>query len=194
MRTKQRQGAAYAAALAAAALITFLLIFEILTPATVVHASSNTNSVVANVVVSSICYIASNMIPASFGTVSPGTSHVTSFQLVVNDMSGNAASNVFVNVPIGVTGNWLLQTANLNFYSANTLWNPISLATYSGNALTNGNNGADTYVTMAAPSPTNPTNTVSVYFGVAIPAGQGAGVYQQNVILCCNTIAGATYC
>ena len=155
-----------------------------------VMAYETSNVVVFNVFVPGICYIDIGTANIVFGILPPGTNTLTNFQLTVNDIGGNSASNVFVNGDAtdligGATGqqagNWVATSGTGNFYVSNTLWNPTSLNSYTGYPLTFVQH--DTYVFLPAPTVSTPTTTNYVYFGLAVPGGAPAATYDQNIIV-----------
>ncbi len=120
------------------------------------------------------CYISLGTYSISFGTISPGSNSPTSNVVAVNDPGGNVQANVLVDGTDWTTG-------SSNFGVSNTLWNPTSLGTYAGNALTNAL--APTSIIIPAPSVGSPTTSNNIYFGLGVPAGTTAGAYTQNILI-----------
>ena len=99
----------------------------------------------------------------------------TSQVVTDTDTGGNIAANILVD-----GGNWI--SGLNNFYVANTLWDGTSDATYIGNALQLDPNIQDTNIQIAQPTPSAPSKSASIYFGLAVPAGQASGAYTQNIV------------
>ena len=151
-------------------------------------ATSGTNVIQANVVVSSFCQITSlSNALIQFGAVNPGTSVATSNDVLVSGTNQNVAGNVFIQGT-----NWLvLGGTSPNFFVANTLWDQFSVAAGVGNALNlydgvTPGNYVDTKITVPVAGSNN------IYFGMSVPAGTPGGTYAQNAILV-NYCAGTGY-
>lgn len=130
--------------------------------------------VVATVNVPSACAISLTPNAIGFGVVAPSQSTAIS-TLATDTNGGNTNTIIFVGA-----GNWISTTNNLlQFGTAAdeyTAWNPTSTATYSlGNVLQS--TAQSTSINIAA----NSDNVI--YFGVSIPPGQTANVYNQNIII-----------
>ena len=134
------------------------------------YANSLTSNVNANVVVGSACEISLSPAAISFGTLNPGTD--TNTNVVVTDTNnGNLNSYMWV-----YGGNWLLGS-NFGFGVSNTLWDASSQTGYLGAAL------STTPANTAELVGFGPSNSNSIYFGLGIPNGQGAGTYNQIITL-----------
>ena len=127
--------------------------------------------------VQSDCFISLSNTLIGFGAIDPGSNVGTTNVVTVSDPGGNVAANILVD-----GGNWI-SGAN-NFYVYNTVWNPSSSATYVGNGLNLYPVGiTDTNIQIAAPTLSSPTESAPIYFGLAVPGGQAAGAYAQNIVL-----------
>ena len=136
-----------------------------------------TTNVVMTVNVQSYCFISLSNTAIGFGAINPGSNVGTTNVVTVSDPGGNVAANILVD-----GSNWI-SGAN-NFYVANTVWNPTSSATYVGNNLKLDPSGlTDTNIQITAPTLSTPTQSASIYFGLAVPGGQAAGTYTQNIVL-----------
>ena len=131
-----------------------------------------TVAVTANVATQ--CYISLSPLTINFGTINPGANVPTANAVTDNDIGGNIAANVIV-----YGGNWI--AGSNQFGVSNTLWNPTSLGTYSGNALSNST--VNTQIVVPAPTPSHTTASNSIYFGLGIPGGTVAGTYTQNIVI-----------
>lgn len=150
-----------------------------------VGATTVSNQAVANVVVPSFC---SNDLPSNtliqFGSVPSGTNVNTANLVTVSDNNGNLQSNVFI---AGSTWTYLSNSFN----TGNTLWNPSSLGSYGGNALTLYPTYVDTHSVLHVGSSTSN----NFFFGVAVPFGQAPGAYAQKITFqnVCSTSNSMTY-
>ena len=132
------------------------------------------NSITANVLVPATCFTALSPNAITFGVLVPGSSSNTNVLVTDSDTGGNAQATLYVE---GSDLTYLSNTISV----ANTLWNPTSVASYTGNALTGG--FASTGIILIAPTLGNPTTSNSVYFGVRIPGGTPIGTYTQTVTI-----------
>ncbi len=108
--------------------------------------------------------------------IAPGSSVNTANLSVYTNTYGNMNANVFV---MGST--WAYST--YTFGVSNTLWSAAKQGGYSGTALTSS-------FVLAANAVSQGTNTI--YFGVAVPAGQQAGNYLQQITVQAKC-GGSTY-
>ncbi len=137
--------------------------------------SANTFSVTATLTVSGSCYVSVSNSVISFGNINPGSNTPdTSNLVVVQDNGGNVNANILVEGSSWTSG------AN-NFFVANTVWDSSNVAYTSGTSLELApGNLINTNIEIPYP-PTNGAN--NIYFGVAVPPGEPAGVYTQNIVL-----------
>jgi hypothetical protein len=174
---RRKNSGMYAVALSAVLSLIVFVSYLIISPEiTVVHATTGSNAVGANVFVANTCiptlYNGNTVI--NFGSVAPGVSLAATNAETVNNF-GNAPSNIYVD-----GGNWVF--ASNSFLVGNTIW-----------ALTSG--GTATQLTNAfvdTKIPVNLNNGVgnTIYFGVNVPATQAASApssYTQtiNIMLSC---------
>ncbi len=142
------------------------------------YASSNT-ALTANVNVGNVIYLSvtnstgGNVI--NFGSIFPGTSYNTNVPVTDTDSGGNIGANILVE---GTSWALTSNTA-VTFSVGNTLWNPTSLTSYAGNALTT--TFADTNEIVTAPSLSTPATNSIIYFGLGVPSGTTPGNYIQTI-------------
>ncbi|MCL4404702.1 hypothetical protein M1583_01795, partial [Candidatus Marsarchaeota archaeon] len=140
--------------------------------------STTYNAITADVQVGSVCYISLSPTSISFGSVVANSNVPTNVLVTDTDTGGNAAATLLVNGT-----NWFLNGNSLatSFGVSNTLWDSGTQTIYTGNALSN--TLVSTGITIAAPSSTTPSTSNSIYFGLGIPGGTPAGVYEQTITL-----------
>ncbi len=142
--------------------------------------SANTFSITATLTVPGQCFIQLSNTAIAFGNINPGSNTPYTSNLVVdNGLDNNVPSNILVEGSSWISGSG-------NFFVSNTVWattnvaytqtpssteNPLQL--YPGNLI-------NTNIEIPYP-PTSSSN--NIYFGVAVPPGQPAGVYTQNILL-----------
>lgn len=136
---------------------------------------SNAIALTANVLVPAVCYTSLGPNAVTFGTMYPGTTYNTNVVITDNDVGGNAQATMYVEG----NANWLYGTNAIGV--SNTLWNPSSLSSYAGNALTSG--FLTTGIVISAPSMATPTTSANVYFGMNVPGGTTAGLYTQTITI-----------
>lgn len=133
-------------------------------------ANLSTN-VVGNVQVPSSCQQSLSNTAINFGSVPASTSTSTS-NLVVDTNGGNLNSWLWV-----YGANWVSTTNSaINFFVANTDWNPTSLGSFAGNALTL--TSANSLILIPSGGSTN-----NIFYGVNVPSGQTANTYNQNIVM-----------
>lgn len=142
------------------------------------YASSNT-ALIANVNVGNVIYLSvANSIGGNvinFGSIFPGDFYDTNVPVTDTDNGGNIGANILVEgTPWALTSN----TA-VTFPVGNTLWNPILLTSYAGNALTT--SFVNTNEIIAAPSLSTPATNSIIYFGLGVPGGTTPGNYIQTI-------------
>ncbi|BCS91215.1 MAG: hypothetical protein ARM1_0672 [Candidatus Micrarchaeota archaeon] len=138
---------------------------------------TTSNQITANVImyVNGVCYLYIYPNTISFNSLAPG--HYTPVNSLVSlyDNGGNTQAQIFIS-----GGNWINQANNaLQFGVSNTTYNSI-VSSY-GTPLTS--TPTPTGITLAAPSPTNPSTSNSIYFGLHIPYGTYPGYYKQQIYL-----------
>lgn len=145
-----------------------------------------TNAITANVIVQGICFIGLSTNSITFGTLYPTNTYNTNIQVTDNDVGGNAAANVLVAAPSGsgaTMGYWTGPGTN-TIPVQYTLYNPTSLGSYAGNAITNSIGSALTNtIVVPAPTTSQQTTSANVFFGLQVPGGTAGGAYVQNIII-----------
>ncbi len=148
--------------------ISSLLMFSSLFGFGLLNASA-TNTVSANVVVSSFCYFTMSNTLINFGSQTPGVTSPSNV-LTFTDTVGNIATNVEIQ-GILPQGNWISSSpSGYSFYEANTLWGTTSTPT---TPLTS------SLVATVEVFPTGAPN--SIYMAVSIPDQQYAATYNSVV-------------
>ncbi|MGC8652081.1 MAG: hypothetical protein ACP5UH_02415 [Candidatus Micrarchaeia archaeon] len=138
---------------------------------------TTSNTVTAKVTVSGACYVSLSPSLINFGPVYASANVPTNVLVTDSDPEGDVAASLLV-----AGTNWALTSnSQVTFGVSNTLWNPSSLTTYSGNALTN--TLSPTGITIAAPTQSSATTNSPIYFGLAVPGGTPAGTYQQTITI-----------
>jgi hypothetical protein len=137
-----------------------------------VCASPLTNTIIANVIVPSICYTFVSPTAITFGNVIVGSNYATNVPVTDNDVGGNFAATMYVD------GNSNFVYLSNNIYVTNTLYSNSNQGTlYTGTALSNALSTANIY--MPAPTQTSTTTTNYIYFGQGVPGGQAPGLYTS---------------
>ncbi len=134
----------------------------------IAYATSPNQNVNANVVVPSTCYLSATPNTITFGSVPPGSNYADNVLVNGTDTNGNVNSYLFVS-----GGNWV--ATGLHFGVSNSTWNPTSLSTFAGNAL------STTAANTAILVPFGGSN--SIYFGMEVPGGQASGTYTQTITM-----------
>ena len=141
--------------------------------------ASSTNSITANVAVSNVIYLSvANAIGGNtinFGSLFTLNSYDANVPVTDTNNGGNIGANILVS---GTSWALTSNTA-VTFSVGNTLWNPTSLTSYAGNALTT--SFVNTNDIIVAPTLGNPTTSNNIYFGLYIPAGTAPGNYVQTI-------------
>jgi hypothetical protein len=126
----------------------------------------------------SSCFITVSNTLIGFGNIKSGLS-VSTANAVKDTNNGNVQANVLVAGGLGTSspynGIWIGTSSANQIGISNTLWNPSSLGTYSGNALSN--TLINTNIVVGAGG----SNTV--YFGMGVPGGTVADSYTTNIVL-----------
>ncbi|MGC8680012.1 MAG: hypothetical protein ACP5T6_01785 [Candidatus Micrarchaeia archaeon] len=123
------------------------------------------------------CYISLSTNNINFNSIYASANVPTNVLVIDSDNGGNAAASLLIS-----GGNWIYSTNSLlQFGVTNTLWNPSSLTTYSGNTLTS--NLINTGITIPAPTQSNPNSSNNIYFGLGVPGGTPAGSYTQTIVI-----------
>ncbi len=136
------------------------------------HAGSTNANVVANVVVSSVCYLGATPNTITFGTIAPGASIPANVAVTVNDVDGNIDGYLSVE-----GGNWISTAPAASFEVSNTTWSATEDEPFaSANALST--TPANTGIIVPFSTASN-----TIYFGLAIPGATTAATYTQNIIL-----------
>ena len=150
-----------------------------------------TTNVVANVIVSSVCYISlSNSVV--LWTLGPSQNSITTSNAITDtDQGGNAPANILISGGTGNalnaqtgTGNWIGTTAgDTNTIAiSNTVYSNAGATLYgAGTAVTS--SLALTGYTIAAPTQGSPTQATTIYLGMAVPPGQHADTYTTNIVI-----------
>ncbi|MCL5093458.1 MAG: hypothetical protein M1128_03250 [Candidatus Marsarchaeota archaeon] len=142
------------------------------------NASSNNSIITANVAVGNVIYLsvaAQGGNTINFGSLFTLDSYYTDLPVTDTDSGGNIGANILVS---GTSWALTSNTA-VTFSVGNTLWNPTSLTSYAGNALTT--SFVNTNDIIVAPTLSNPTTSNNIYFGLYIPAGTAPGNYVQTI-------------
>jgi hypothetical protein len=130
-------------------------------------ANSGSTNVIANVVVPGVCEVGLAPTQIAFGSYAPNVGSPTS-NGITDTNNGNLPSYLYV---YGTTWTYASNT----FAVGQTDWNPISLGSFGGNALT------ASPVNSLIPVANGGSN--SIYFGVFVPTNTPAGTYNQNIII-----------
>ena len=146
-----------------------VLAFGMLSIPGVTFGGTQSSSVTASVNVPLYCGISVSPTSISFGSVSPGSSVPTNVLVTDTNAAGNTQANVLID-----GGNWI--SGSNSFGASNTLWDTSSQATYAGTPLTL--TPVSTGETLAASAGSN-----TLYFGLAVPSSQAAGVYTQTITI-----------
>jgi len=147
------------------------------TGTTTYNSVSSAYTVTASVNVLATCFISLSPTSLNFGSIVANANVPTNNLVTDLDPNGNVAATIFVE---GTSWNSVSNTL-IGFGVSNTLWNPSSLVTYSGNALTN--TLTSTGITIPAPTQANPTTNSPIYFGLGVPGGTPAGSYSQTITI-----------
>ncbi len=108
----------------------------------------------------------------TFGNPINPNSNTATANLVVDTNTGGTTANIFV-----YGSSWVFSSNS--FGVGNTLWNPTSLASYGGNALT----GTFVDTAISLPANTGTAQSNNIYFGLEIPSTTPAGIYTQNIVI-----------
>ena len=135
------------------------------------------NTVTASANVQGVCYISLSSNTINFGNRAPNANVPTNMLITDYDNGGNVAANILVDGT-----NWIYSNTTI-FGVSNTLWSPASQTTYTGTALTLSPTLTDTGIVVPQPTPSTSTTSNNIYFGLAIPAGTGAGIYTQTITI-----------
>lgn len=132
------------------------------------------NSVAPNVVftlnVPSVCEISLTQ-SINFGSLLPSANTGTTSQNVLDTNGGNGGAFIAVS-----GSNWIGTNALNVFGVSNTVWSDASTVSY-GAATQLTFNAAPTGIAVDAGTSTH------IWFGLAIPAGQAADAYSENIIV-----------
>jgi hypothetical protein len=150
-----------------------------------------TGNVIANVVVSSTCYISLSNTLITF-TLSPTQNTMTLTNVITDsDVGGNAQATILISGGTGNTlnaqtgtGNWIGTTSGdaNTIYITNTVYGTSTSTAYgSGTAITSVL--TSTGSTVAAPTTGSPTQSTTLFLGMAVPAAQNADTYTTNIVL-----------
>jgi hypothetical protein len=138
---------------------------------------SPVNSVTVNVVftvnIASTCTISLSPTTISFGSLAPTQSANTANGIVDTNTGGSPANIVVYG------SNWI-GPGSANFLVGNTLWDPTSQTSYTGNAL---GLAPGTVTDIYLPANVAGATTNNIYFGVHIPGAIQAGAYSQNIVI-----------
>jgi hypothetical protein len=139
-----------------------------------------TANVVVTANVQQVCYITLSTNSINFGQIpAAGNTGYTANGIVDYDQGGNVAANILVE---GTNWNEVSPVTGNSFGVSNTVWGTSNTVAYSaGTPL--GNTLADTNIQIPAPTQTTPTTSNNIYFGLGIPGGTPAGVYQQTITI-----------
>ena len=141
--------------------------------------ASSTNSITANVAVGNVIYLSvANAIGGNtinFGSLFTLNSYDANVPVTDTNNGGNIGANILVS---GTSWALTSNTA-VTFSVGNTLWNPTSLTSYAGNALTT--SFVNTNDIIVAPTLSSSITSNSIYFGLSIPAGTASGNYVQTI-------------
>ena len=146
-------------------------------------ANSSTTNVVATANVEAVCYINLSVNSIDFGSLFP-TDNVPTTQNVLDiDNGGNIAANViFTATTWNDISNTIIGFDASNTTYSNTYNTPWASAFGDGNYLTTAPEPANG-ITVPAPSFSDPSTNVPIYFGLAIPPAQTAGQYNQIIYI-----------
>jgi len=149
-----------------------------------VSATTSNSQVVANVNVLGTLY--TDISPNSITWTSfPNSTIAISTMITVNDVNGNIPGNIFI---------WgtaqLSNTLNGNSIAiGNVMWNPTSLISYGGNAVTT--SPVNTLIVVAAPKISSPTTSNYIYLGANVPAGTPAASYTGSIYFEIENVSGS---
>ena len=142
----------------------------------IVYADSDDEVITATVTVPEACILSLNTTSINFGSVSPGTDTGATNQVVEVTNNGNILA---VNTTIEGT-QWEDTTdGTFTMVVGQTEYNTTGFTYGAGTALT----GSPVTITggnLAAGT------SLNVFFGVAVPAQQTAGTYEQNITITMN--------
>ena len=167
---------------AVAAVTIFILGMRAYLPFAVANSTYSSN-VVATANVEAVCYINLSVNSIDFGSLYP-TENVPTTQNVLDiDKGGNVAANVILEA---TTWNDISNTA-IGFGASNTTYSntyntPWASAFGDGNYLVPAPFSANG-INVPAPSFSDPSTNVPIYFGLAIPPAQTAGQYNQTIYI-----------
>ncbi len=141
--------------------------------------ASSSNNVIASANVGYLCDITlSNTAVTLVGTgaagaINPGSNVITANLVVDTNTNGNLNGNLIISA----NGIWYQASNPANtMLAGQTLWNPTSLSSAAGNALTTSNTDTKISVNIGASN--------DIFFGLsAVPLDTGAGIYTQNVVI-----------
>jgi hypothetical protein len=137
-----------------------------------INYSTSTGTVTASVSVGNVIYLSVSPNTINFGNLDTLTSYNTNMLVTDTDNGGNIAANLLVE-----GSNWVYYSNTINV--GNTLWNPTSLSSYSGTALTN--TFTTTNIIIPQPTLTSSITSNNIYFGVNVPGGTPPGNYIQTL-------------
>lgn len=160
------------AILIAVAAIAFSILFAIQSGIPLVFAANQiAPNVVATATVPLSCAISLNPSTGfNFANTVPGSNTVTLPNSIVDTNGGNAGTVVWI-----YGGNWI--GGGSSFGVTNTVWSVTTATGYGvANQLTLTN--SNTALVIAASGGAN-----SIFFGLAVPTGQAANTYTQNVVI-----------
>ena len=146
-------------------------------------ANSATSNVVATANVEAVCYINLSVNSIDFGNLFPTENTPTTQNVVDFDNGGNVAANViFLATTWNDISNTIIGFGASNTTYSNTYNTPWASAFGDGNYLTTNAETANG-ISVAAPSFTDQSTNVPIYFGLAIPPAQTAGSYNQIIYI-----------
>ena len=154
-----------------------------------VFAAGGTDAVTGTLTVNHYCVFTTNtdvsgITFAGAAGLNPGTNTIGTVNTIAVTDTGNLASNILTS---GSNWNYNANTFNVQ----NTIWSPGANTLFSpGTVASNSAVDNEVYLTGTTSDTHIPVNTVganSIWYGVAVPAGQAPGTYTQtiNVISSC---------
>ncbi len=160
-------GVAIVIAAAAIALSSFFILPDIVP---IAYANAVAPNVIATANVALSCAISLNRTALGFGLVDPSTNSIYLYNAILDTNGGNEGTTIYI-----YGGNWIGANTALTFAVGNTQWAGANQVYGTGNVLTTSITTTNIAVSAAT--------SAGLWFGVAVPSGQAANVYSQNVVI-----------
>ncbi|MGI0100572.1 MAG: hypothetical protein ACREBH_02535 [Candidatus Micrarchaeaceae archaeon] len=173
---------------ASMAVFLVLMYAGVLSTYVVFGAGGGTDAVTGKLTVNHYCSFTTNVDAAGItfgglGGLNPGTNTIGTTNVITVTDTGNLASNILVS-----GSNWNYNSNS--FDVENTVWSATTNTAFSPSSVIGSLETNEIYLTVISTDTNIPVNTLSsnsIFFGVAVPAGQSPGTYTQtiNVISSC---------